>query len=217
MCRDRHPPTTFTEKNRKQWTDWLTKHASWPTHKNNKLAVKSIRVVKQHTWTDALKKPYVQSRKAKNPDFKARYLYHGTPECNIDKILAEGFRLGYKGDATWLAQSPLISVDYMRGGNKMILSSVLVKKSEDMGGVAAVKEPSRIVPIAVIEVEGHGYGSSDEEYDSEEEYYAGAYKRQRVEKAEEESSEEDSAVEESTDEDSAVEESTDEDSEDTED
>ena len=43
----------------------------------------------------------------------------------------------------------------MRGGNKLILNSVLVRVgSEGDGPVSVVQEAKRIVPVAVIEVGG---------------------------------------------------------------
>ncbi|KAJ3051898.1 hypothetical protein HK097_007086 [Rhizophlyctis rosea] len=146
------PPTTFTEANRKTWTDWLKKHANWHSEKN--LTVKNIQVVKQHTWTDALKDAHAKSYGLEVKDLKERYLYHGTSEHNIDSILSVGFHNGEKG-ATWLAQSPFTSVPYMKGGKRLILSSVLVRTAmEGVGEVSVVKGPNRIVPIAVIELGG---------------------------------------------------------------
>ena len=148
---DRRPPTTFTEANRQAWTDWLVKKANWPGHLN----IKSIRVVKSHAWTDALKIAHSKSHPhdGHNNCFVEHHLYHGTPEKNIESILTNGFFYSH----TWLARSPQTSLSYMCGGNKLILSSVLTCThiEPNQNGVIVMTESKRIVPIAVIELDQH--------------------------------------------------------------
>ncbi|KAJ3041526.1 hypothetical protein HK097_002256 [Rhizophlyctis rosea] len=151
MCYDILPakdtthPTTFTEQNRHLWTDWPTQNASWP----QTLTIKHIRVIKTHTWSNTLKQNHALQHNIPTLHFTERYLYHGTPEHNINSILTNGFNTA----TTYLAQSPTTSLPYMRGGNKLILSSVLVRMAnEGDGPVSVVREAKRIVPVAVIEL-----------------------------------------------------------------
>ena len=77
--------------------------------------------------------------KAAGGDGKTIYAFHGTPEANINKIHAGGFKIGGAGVGTangaahghgvYLATCPTTSMDYTAGANMMFMVEVVLGKA----------------------------------------------------------------------------------------
>ncbi|KAJ3030457.1 hypothetical protein HDV00_008872 [Rhizophlyctis rosea] len=126
-------------------TLWLQRYANWPSH----LTITNIRLLNYQFFLHSTKHLHATRLGIPHTDLQLHYLYHGTYEHNIPGIFTEGFR-----DWTYLASSPVTSLSYTRGSNKLILCSVLVLKEEWLNyerEVAVVEEGVRVVPVALVE------------------------------------------------------------------
>jgi hypothetical protein len=104
--------------------------------------------------------------KEKETSFEERWVFHGTDASAVDKIIAEGFKIGGQGVAikcgasfghgVYTAINPDISVHYSKGSNMMLLSvAILGQEGKDFtyGGskdVLVIKNASQLLPKYVV-------------------------------------------------------------------
>lgn len=108
----------------------------------------------------------VEELKEKDTACEERWVFHGTDATAVDKIIAEGFKIGGEGVAmkvgaiyghgVYTAIDPDISVPYSIGSNMMLLSvAILGQKQKDFtyGGsedVLVIKDASQLLPKYVV-------------------------------------------------------------------
>lgn len=104
--------------------------------------------------------------KEKETACEEKWVFHGTDASAIDKIIAEGFKIGGQGVAikcgasyghgVYTAIDPDISVPYSKRSNMMLLSVAILgqgKKDFTYGGsenVLVIKDASQLLPKYVV-------------------------------------------------------------------
>lgn len=104
--------------------------------------------------------------KEKDTACEERWVFHGTDASAVDKIIAEGFKIGGEGvpikygaaygHGVYTAIDPDISVPYSKGSNMMLLSvAILGQKGEDFThgrseDVLVIKDASQLLPKYVV-------------------------------------------------------------------
>lgn len=109
----------------------------------------------------------MQEFKASSIPAEARFVFHGTVAAAIDKIAAEGFKIGgtegidikngaYYGNGVYTASNPDTSLAYCKGSNMMLLSIAIpgeLDKHHNIGGtkdVLVIKDVCQLLPRYVV-------------------------------------------------------------------
>ena len=99
------------------------------------------------------------------PDKSMRLVFHGTPERNIDAICRDGLdpKLRHAqalGPGEYCGRTAQISINYCRGGKKMLVFAILTDPSgvtrfkgrvgAGIAGIAVIHKPEHQLPLAIV-------------------------------------------------------------------